>query len=351
LGMEVIAVAEPSLAAAEAPLVVTATSSSEPVPFHQIGTDSGLLASTSQRNLVSMSPADRVDVVVDFSGFTPGDTILMKNQAQGAKSGTTAEVMQLRVVPPIGPDTSALPTELSTFDRYQEEDAVRVRTLTLDRVFDEYGRQEFLLDGKKWTDENTETVVRGELEIWEFVNNTNMEHPMHLHMEAFQVLSKEGPSGEAIPLEDYELGFEDTVRVGPRETVRILVKFDQFTGTFVWHCHILEHEDLEMMRTFRIVDPGDYNQDGVVDLADYNLWRSSFGTTGAELEADGNNDGVVDAADFTIWRDHLPNPAAAAGLAAVPEPGAALLLLPLVGAVVAGRRRVRRASPTRPVGG
>lgn len=320
--------------------------SSDPVTFYQIGTDSGLLTTTSERGSISMSPADRVDVVVDFSAFNPGDTLLMRNINPEADSGTTDQVMQLRVVAPTGIDDSNLPSQLSTFDRYAEENAVRTRTLTLDRVFDEYGRMELLLDGKKWTDANTETVVQGELEIWEFVNNTGMAHPMHLHMEAFQVLDRKDRFGNDIALADYELGYEDTVTVGPRETVRIMVRFDQFTGTFVWHCHILEHEDLEMMRTFRIVSPGDYNQDGSVDATDYTLWKNSFGTAGEDLLADGNNDGIVNLADYAIWRDHLSIAEATGGnhhLHPVPEPTAVgMLTLGAVFLAAAAARRRRR---------
>lgn len=233
--------------------------STDLLTFSQIGTDSGLLATRADRNTLRMAPADRADVVVDFSQFKVGDTILLRNSDPRATAGTTDHVMQLRVVDSTGPDDSLLPEQLSSITRYQPEDAVRTRTLTLSRTTDQYGRPEFLLDGKKWSDENTETIVQGDLEIWEFVNETGMDHPMHLHMDAFQVLDRKDRNGNEISLEDYELGWEDTVSVGPRETVRIMVKFSQYTGTFVWHCHVLEHEDYEMMRTFRIIavpEPG-----------------------------------------------------------------------------------------------
>ena len=223
------------------------------VTLHQIGTDGGLLSTRTERSSIALAPSDRSDVIVDFSLFNPGDTLLLANGAEGAVAGSTDEVMQFRVVPPTGRDTSNLPNELSTIVRYDEQDAVRVRTSELVMHFDQYNRPEMLLDGKKWTDANTETVVQGELEIWEFVNRTSMSHPMHLHMEAFQLLHRSDSAGQPIPLAEHELGWEDTVTVGPNETARIMVKFEQYTGTFVWHCHILEHEDLEMMRTFKIV--------------------------------------------------------------------------------------------------
>ena len=97
-------------------------------------------------------------------------------------------------------------------------------------------------------------VRLGDLEIWEFVNRTPSTHPIHLHMDHFQVLDRfVRRTGENVPLGEHELGWEDTVMVGPGENVRIMVKFHQFTGKFVWHCHLLEHEDSEMMRPFIIL--------------------------------------------------------------------------------------------------
>ena len=225
----------------------------DPLVMHQIGTDGGLLTAPVERPSIQLAPSDRGDVVVDFSQYQPGETIRLRNQGPRTQSGTTDEVMEFRIVAPTAPDTSQVPDQLSTIERYRPEDAVRTRTLELDREFDEFGRMELLLDGLRWTDATTEIVRQGDIEIWEFVNRTGMEHPMHVHMEAFQVLNRTDRFGNPVPLEAHELGWEDTVAVGPHETVSIMVKYEQFTGKFVWHCHILEHEDLEMMRIFEIV--------------------------------------------------------------------------------------------------
>lgn len=231
--------------------------------FHLIGTDGGLLSQLVDRQDLFLSPADRADVVIDFSQYNVGDELFLRNTGPDgmyrkvntpADPNTTGQVMKFKVVDPTGPDTSSLPTDLSSIVRYNPTDAVRVRSLALMQTGDEYGRPELLLNGQKWADPITEEVRLGDLEIWEFDNQTPMAHPMHIHMEHFQVLQRSvSATGEIIPLGPEELGWEDTVFVGPGEKVRVMVKFEQFTGKFVWHCHLLEHEDLEMMRPFRIV--------------------------------------------------------------------------------------------------
>jgi spore coat protein A len=225
----------------------------DPVTMHQIGTDGGLLSGRVPRQSVALAPADRADLVVDFSQYNVGDTLRLWNDDLNANEGTTDQVMQFRIGSLKAPDASILPDSLSTIERYREQDVTRVRTLQLTRGIDESGRARLLLDGKRWTDEITETVRQGDLELWEITNTTGSDHPIHLHLEAFQVLRRRSVSGGEIPLEDFDRGWEDTFAVPNGQTVQFLVKFSTYTGTFVWHCHILEHEDHEMMRPMRIV--------------------------------------------------------------------------------------------------
>jgi spore coat protein A len=231
--------------------------------FHLLGTDGGLLSQLVDRQDLLLSPADRADVVIDFSQYNVGDDLFLRNTGPDgmyrkvntpADSNTTGQVMKFKVVESTGPDTSSLPTDLSTIVRYDPADSVRLRSLSLVQTSDEYNRPELLLNGQKWVDPITEEVRLGDLEIWELDNQTPMAHPMHIHMEHFQVLQRSvSATGEIIPLAPEELGWEDTVFVGPGEKVRVMVKYEQFAGKFVWHCHLLEHEDSEMMRPFRIV--------------------------------------------------------------------------------------------------
>src|SRR5262249_43208046 len=125
-----------------------------------------------------------------------------------------------------------------------------------------------LLDGKRWHDPISEKPVLGTTEIWEFVNTTEVAHPIHLHLARFRILDRRPIDaaaytyddklvyiGEAVSPDPNEAGWKDTVSVSPEAVTRIIVKFEGYTGRYVWHCHILEHEDNEMMRPYEIVAP------------------------------------------------------------------------------------------------
>ncbi len=126
---------------------------------------------------------------------------------------------------------------------------------------------------KKWADDASENPEVGATEMWEFFNLTADAHPMHIHEVAFEVVDRERLmlddeseeplqplqlTGDVRPVESWETGFKDTVIAYPGEVTRIRAKFD-IPGQFVWHCHILEHEDNEMMRPYRIgpIQPGE----------------------------------------------------------------------------------------------
>ncbi len=289
------------------------------VRVYQIGTDGGLLEAPVARDNLDMGPADRIDLLIDFSRFEAGEVITLKNvgpagmapNGPAADPATVGQVMQFRIIGPATDTTNnAIPTKLSTIERLADniDESVNITTLplTLSRTFDSYRRPELLTAGLKWVDPVIEIANLSEPQVWEFINQTNMAHPMHLHLEAFQVLERSNLFGDEIPLQAWERGYEDTFVVGPQERVKILVKFEQYAGDFVYHCHILEHEDYEMMRPMRIVDPmpGDLDRDGDVDDADYGLMFSNYtGPVGARasksvLEGDLDGDGDVDGADL-----------------------------------------------------
>jgi spore coat protein A len=123
-----------------------------------------------------------------------------------------------------------------------------------------------LLNGKYWHDPITESPAVNSTEIWSFINPTDDTHPIHLHAVRFQVLDRQHYEpwtyqtkkeftflGPRVPPEPSEAGWKDTVRADSKMVTRIIVKFDAYPGKYVWHCHILEHEDNEMMRPYEIV--------------------------------------------------------------------------------------------------
>ena len=248
------------------------------LPYHQIGTDGGLLAKpvpvgkvvngAPKGPQVTVAPAERADIIVDFSNFAPGEVITMKNLgiADFPSSESVESIMQFRVIASNASDTSDLPTELRTVPELDPADAVKTRNLTLDLTKDDYGRPKFLLNKAKWMDPITEKPKLNTTEIWNFVNMTPNGHPMHVHLVTFGVLSRRlfdvehyRQTGEILYLSPPEKmlppnenGMRDMVRVPAGTVVQIIAHFD-VPGRFVWHCHFLDHEDHEMMRPYEVV--------------------------------------------------------------------------------------------------
>ena len=122
------------------------------------------------------------------------------------------------------------------------------------------------LNGKHWSDPVEESPTLGSTEVWELVNPLIDMHPFHMHLVEYQVVDRRlfdvekflqsGQlvySGNPVPPNPNEMGWKDTVRVYPQMVTRIAMRFAPFTGHYVYHCHILEHEDMEMMRPFDVV--------------------------------------------------------------------------------------------------
>lgn len=228
-------------------------------PFTQIGTDQGLLTTPLNSQALMLSPAERADVVIDFSGWAGRDLFL--------KNGVMA-FLQFRVKGNGAARKIVLSGHLRRVEPITESSAVKTRILSLSAEVDSAGRQtRMLLNGTPWHMPVTEKPVLGAVEIWTFVNTTQDTHPMHLHMVRFQILDRRpfdveryNKTGELIfteaptPPAPNETGWKDTVRADPLMATRIIVRFEGFTGRYVWHCHILEHEDNEMMRPYEIIE-------------------------------------------------------------------------------------------------
>jgi spore coat protein A len=147
--------------------------------------------------------------------------------------------------------------------------AVKTRRLTLDELLNDVQHSMgMLLNNTPWHMPITENPTLGTAEIWELVNMTDDSHPIHLHLVRFQILDRRrfdrfdfqasGTMRLTGPVqlpEAFESGWKDTVRADPGMVTRILIPFEGFAGRYVWHCHILEHEDNEMMRPYEVVAP------------------------------------------------------------------------------------------------
>jgi spore coat protein A len=263
--------------------------------FHQIGSDGGLLpGAPALLDQLLMAPAERADVLVDFSNFEVGDEIVLLNlgpdepfgglpidPAAQANPETTGQVMQFRIVELTdNGNTGEIPAELPAIHRL--ETSLPARTVTLNEEM--YDPLDIPVGAKlgtgqlgalNWSDEITENPNVGDVEIWNIVNQTVDAHPIHLHLVQFQVVERipfrelayheaqetyirdgsvgEPPdpmnyvTGQPLAPRSWEMGWKDTVIANPGEITRVIAHFD-LAGLYVWHCHILEHEDNEMMR-------------------------------------------------------------------------------------------------------
>lgn len=203
--------------------------------FIQIGSDGGLLAAPVTHTTLHISPAERFDVVVDFSKYPVGSTVTLKNDAG---DGGTAKVMQFKVTGPAA-DDSSVPAKLSTIEKLVVDGEKR--------------RLVFALKGDSWQVNGKDfdpakpllKAEFGKVEEWTV---TSVErHPVHLHGAHFQVVKRASGSG------DYDEGWKDTVELSPGSEITLAVRFDSFRGRYVAHCHNLEHEDMGMMATYQVV--------------------------------------------------------------------------------------------------
>jgi spore coat protein A len=227
-------------------------------PFFMIGSDQGLLDEPVTMMKLDITPGERSDLVLDFGRY-PGRQLYLKHGA--------APVMQIRVSPEKTQDPSSVPGKLRAIRRMPELEAVKVRELTLDHRRDAAGRATLmLLNGAHYSMPVTEKPILNSVEIWMFVNLTDDTHPIHLHLVRFQILDRRRFDFEAyrqtgklvftgppVPPEPYEAGWKDTVRADVLMVTRIIVRFEGYVGRYVWHCHVLEHEDNEMMRPYEVL--------------------------------------------------------------------------------------------------
>jgi bilirubin oxidase len=256
-----------------------------PLPMTLIGTDGGLLDRAQTIEDLFLAPAQRADVLVDFSSLPPGanlvlrslDYTAMENEDESgplaadmmadhpgaAPMGAPLDLMRFRIegasLPPV-----VVPERLSSLPPPPDVDGWPVRPIRLSMGAD----GEWLINGLNFHTHGHApafTIERGAREVWEIRNNmTSMPHPIHIHGLQFRLLSRSisptdirARSLGANGLGAQDLGLHDTVLIWPGEIVRIAVDCMQpFSGTqrYMIHCHNLEHEDMGMMLTFAISD-------------------------------------------------------------------------------------------------
>ncbi len=245
------------------------------LPISVLGTEGGFYSSQrpASNNEITLAPAERFEIIVDFAGLARNTEVIMKNSAVidfpgGAASANGTQNALKFIVGGHAGFTGQVPTTLRSF-------AALDRTGAATRTFKLFN-DGTLCGGGGWTvqsigangsvtgqywDDITDLPRLGGTEIWEFKNNTALMHPMHIHDVHFQVIERQAidangnPTGALLPLDPLEANsWKDTVRAMPGQVVRVILRFDDFTGKYPFHCHIIEHEDHEMMRQFQVVN-------------------------------------------------------------------------------------------------
>jgi len=258
-------------------------------PLTVIGTDGGLLENPIQRDYITLAPAERVELWVDFSQFPVGSEKKLRSlpffggsmmgggMMGGSRylQGDRFTVLRFRVEKEVK-NNALLPERLATLNYHNPNDAVNRRSPRDFTLAMNMG-QGWTINGRTFEMTNVardEIVKLNDLEIWQFTNlsggmgmgrgrgrgmmgGMDLPHPMHIHGLQFQVIERKIESAykdawESVSAGYVDEGWKDTVLVMPGEQVKVLLKFEDFSGLYLYHCHNLEHEDMGMMRNYRI---------------------------------------------------------------------------------------------------
>ncbi|MFN0133716.1 MAG: multicopper oxidase domain-containing protein [Phycisphaerales bacterium] len=285
--------------------------------FHQIGTDLGLLPAPVPLTSLTLGGGERADVVVDFAPHAPGTEITLTNSAPAPYPGSPAvgvipNVMKF-VVTSQGGHTNPLPATLRPVAAIPEAQSSLERTFELAKGSDPCTGSAWLINGLRF-DNLTEFPRLDTTEIWSFINRSGVMHPMHMHLVQFLVLDRQAfdivggqvtPVGPRIPPPPEEAGWKDTVKVGPQEIVRVITRFEDYLGLYPYHCHILEHEDHEMMRQFKTTCYA--NCDGsdtppVLNVNDFSCFLNAYAAGNPYANCDGSSaPPVLNINDFVCF--------------------------------------------------
>ncbi|MDI6693488.1 MAG: multicopper oxidase domain-containing protein [Anaerolineales bacterium] len=268
------------------------------VEVWQIGNEGGFLAApvnitAMNVNKILMGPAERADVIVDFT-HTPVGSYILGNIGPDEPFGggipgidfpvadpaTTGQVMEFRVTPALSPDPTTPPQflqlpaitplvggtarPLALLEEMSMYFADAPAATLLGTIAGDPNLGASVWTKRMWMEPITENPMIGAIEVWEFYNTTADAHPMHIHEVHFTVVDRQpiivdeanstvqvSPGSLPTPPEPWERGYKDTVIAYPGQVTRVRAQFNT-PGQFVWHCHIVEHEDNEMMRPYRI---------------------------------------------------------------------------------------------------
>ena len=284
---------------------LSSTGAPTELPFWVIGSEQGLLPKPVKKTHLLIAPGERFDVIVDFTGVPVGSTVMMTNDAKepypDGDAPTVTDLMKINVntpVPANDPDTSVRPAtlQLPAVPRLVATPHVPQRDIVLKETMDESDNPiEVLLNGFHFAHRTTDYIKAGTTETWRWINLTVDAHPMHPHLVASQVVNRQKINvekytaawtaylksgrkarlkpdltkylvGNPIPPAPEEMGYKDTVKAYPGMVTRTRAKFTLPAtskldynpktgsyGTWVYHCHILEHEENDMMRPFVVV--------------------------------------------------------------------------------------------------
>ena len=286
------------------------------LPFTVIGTEGGYLQQAVTVNEITFAPGERYDILVDFSGIAVGTKVLMVNKAKAPfpagtqpNPQTTGQIMQFTVkatsanpgaAAPVLPASLNPTLPLGTFPTLAAPPATQQRIRTLFEVQGPTGPLMVTINGQLWDGVLTETPKNGTTEDWIIINLTGDTHPIHTHLATFQLVSRQSykvskymtdwltlnaaggmppfptsyvpisldPTaylqGKAAGPLPYEMGWKDTVKMNPGEVTIIRIRWTSQDGSaypfdpsqgpgYVWHCHIVDHEDNEMMRPYQVL--------------------------------------------------------------------------------------------------
>jgi bilirubin oxidase len=245
------------------------------LPIWYIGADGGFLPAPSQSDHILQHVSERVDIIVDFTGIAAGTAFYLINEGPDqafdgssdrgiSDPGTTGQVMKFVVGTLSSKDTSVPPAQLTLPPFTPLGAATSTRGISLSEI----GSQTFSgapifsrlgtlnADGTAnplaWADPVSELPTINTTEVWELHNFTVDAHPIHIHQVEFEVVNRQRSGGAITPPEVWETGTKDTVIAYPGAVTRVKAHFD-ILGRYVYHGHIVDHEDNEMMRPWMVV--------------------------------------------------------------------------------------------------